>query len=356
MDFDFSGITQAFNQVKNAVMNYTEYEIKVRDATNNDPWGASSTLMNEISLATWHFNHFSEIMTTIYKRLEDSSSGEWRKVYKALQLLEFLLKNGSDQVIDSVKTHSRDVGVLENFHYIDEKGKDQGINVRHRAKEILVLINDPTKLEQERAKAKENKSKYTGVSSTGLSFSSNHATQFSSQQSSNFSSFNQKKKSESTSEKELTSKKESLKKNKDPPPVQEVDLLNFDDAPAQVTKDVVDDWGEFTAASSKSPVPLSVEITNNNDDFGDFTSAAPSAGVNHKNSIFADFESFAPQSSGNTSNTLLQNTTENTPIEKKEYSQSADPYSKLVNLDSLMFTSKNTGPSLADLTRAKQEL
>lgn len=35
-----------------AVMNYTEMESKVREATNNEPWGASSTLMQEIANGT----------------------------------------------------------------------------------------------------------------------------------------------------------------------------------------------------------------------------------------------------------------------------------------------------------------
>lgn len=35
-----------------AVMNYTEMEAKVREATNNEPWGASSTLMQEIANGT----------------------------------------------------------------------------------------------------------------------------------------------------------------------------------------------------------------------------------------------------------------------------------------------------------------
>lgn len=37
---------------KNAVLNYTEMESKVREATNNEPWGASSTLMQEIARGT----------------------------------------------------------------------------------------------------------------------------------------------------------------------------------------------------------------------------------------------------------------------------------------------------------------
>ncbi|MCJ1293133.1 Epsin-3, clathrin recruitment and traffic between the Golgi and endosome [Xylographa carneopallida] len=40
-------------KVQNAVMNYTEMEAKVREATNNEPWGASSTLMQEIANGTY---------------------------------------------------------------------------------------------------------------------------------------------------------------------------------------------------------------------------------------------------------------------------------------------------------------
>ncbi|GAB1206639.1 hypothetical protein APSETT445_005329 [Aspergillus pseudonomiae] len=39
-------------KVQNAVMNYTEMEAKVREATNNEPWGASTTLMQEIANGT----------------------------------------------------------------------------------------------------------------------------------------------------------------------------------------------------------------------------------------------------------------------------------------------------------------
>ncbi|KAL2363679.1 hypothetical protein RJZ56_003386 [Blastomyces dermatitidis] len=45
-------IKAGVRKVQNAVMNYTEMEAKVREATNNEPWGASSTLMQEIANAT----------------------------------------------------------------------------------------------------------------------------------------------------------------------------------------------------------------------------------------------------------------------------------------------------------------
>ncbi|KAJ3154365.1 Epsin-3, clathrin recruitment and traffic between the Golgi and endosome [Geranomyces variabilis] len=166
---DVYSITSAINKVKNAVYNYTEFEIKVRDATNNEPWGASSTLMQEIASGTSHYTHFNEIMDTIYSRFHEKGGAEWRQIYKALQLLDYLIKNGSERVIDSVREHIYELKAMRSFQYIDEKGKDQGINVRHRAKEIAELLSDNEKIKAERKRAKENRQKYTGMSSGGSS-------------------------------------------------------------------------------------------------------------------------------------------------------------------------------------------
>lgn len=43
-----------FRKAQNVVFNYTEMEGKVREATNNEPWGASSTLMDQISQGTYN--------------------------------------------------------------------------------------------------------------------------------------------------------------------------------------------------------------------------------------------------------------------------------------------------------------
>ena len=44
-------------------------------------------------------------MPMIYKRFTEKSAEEWRQIYKALQLLEFLIKNGSERVIDDARSH-----------------------------------------------------------------------------------------------------------------------------------------------------------------------------------------------------------------------------------------------------------
>lgn len=58
-------------------------QIKVREATSNDPWGPSATIMAEVADLTYNVVAFSEIMQMIWKRLNDHGKN-WRHVYKAL--------------------------------------------------------------------------------------------------------------------------------------------------------------------------------------------------------------------------------------------------------------------------------
>lgn len=144
-------------------MNFTEMEAKVREATNNEPWGASSTLMQEIANGTFNYQTLNEIMPMIYRRFTEKTAEEWRQIYKALQLLEFLIKHGSERVIDDARSHITLLKMLRQFHYIDQNGKDQGINVRNRAKELAELLSDVDRIRAERKKARSTRGKYTGL-------------------------------------------------------------------------------------------------------------------------------------------------------------------------------------------------
>lgn len=162
-------IKAGVRKVQNAVMNYTEMESKVREATNNEPWGASSTQMQEIADATFNYQTLNEIMPMIYRRFTEKSAEEWRQIYKALQLLEYLIKHGSERVIDDARSHLTLLKMLRQFHFIDLNGKDQGVNVRHRAKELAELLGDVERIRSERKKARANKQKYTGAEGGGFS-------------------------------------------------------------------------------------------------------------------------------------------------------------------------------------------
>ncbi|XP_034449946.1 epsin-2 isoform X1 [Hippoglossus hippoglossus] len=154
-------------QMKNMVNNYSDAEKKVREATSNDPWGPSSSLMSEIADLTYNVVAFSEIMSMIWKRLNDHGKN-WRHVYKALTLLDYLIKTGSERVALQCKENIFAIQTLKDFQYIDRDGKDQGINVREKSKQLVVLLKDEERLKGERSQALKTKERMAQVS-TGSS-------------------------------------------------------------------------------------------------------------------------------------------------------------------------------------------
>lgn len=83
-------------------------------------------------------------------------------------LLNYLVRNGSERVVTSSREHIYDLRSLENYTFTDEGGKDQGINVRHKVRELIDFIQDDDRLREERKKAKKNKDKYIGMSSDAM--------------------------------------------------------------------------------------------------------------------------------------------------------------------------------------------
>ncbi|KAK5887707.1 hypothetical protein CesoFtcFv8_016288 [Champsocephalus esox] len=157
-------VRELVDKATNVVMNYSEIESKVREATNDDPWGPSGQLMGEIAKSTFMYEQFPEVMNMLWTRMLKDNKKNWRRVYKALLLLAYLIRNGSERVVTSAREHIYDLRSLENYHLIDESGKDQGINVRQKVKEMVEFVQDDDRLREERKKAKKNKDKYIGVS------------------------------------------------------------------------------------------------------------------------------------------------------------------------------------------------
>lgn len=152
-------------QMKNMVNNYTEAEIKVREATSNDQWGPPSSLMSEISNLTYNVMTFNEVMGMIWKRLNDHGKN-WRHVYKALTLLDYLIKTGNERVAKECRDNIYTIQTLRDFQYLDRDGHDQGVNVREKAKQLVALLRDEEKLKKERDQALKTKSRVVGVTSS----------------------------------------------------------------------------------------------------------------------------------------------------------------------------------------------
>uniref|UniRef100_A0A671Q038 Epsin-1-like n=1 Tax=Sinocyclocheilus anshuiensis TaxID=1608454 RepID=A0A671Q038_9TELE len=145
-------------------LNFILCFLQVREATSNDPWGPSSSLMSEIADLTYNVVAFSEIMSMVWKRLNDHGKN-WRHVYKAMTLMEYLIKTGSERVAQQCRENIYAVQTLKDFQYIDRDGKDQGVNVREKAKQLVTLLKDEERLREERIHALKTKEKMAQTSS-----------------------------------------------------------------------------------------------------------------------------------------------------------------------------------------------
>lgn len=158
----YENVTRKTEALRDAIISAPEGEVLVRQATNDEKWGPSGSLMLQIADMTHQFQHLPYISQALWDRLSERRDGRnWRTVYKALLLLDYVLKNGSEQFVNEARQHSRLVSDLSRFNYVDSEGVDRGISVRERAKIVYELIHDTKTLREERKKAKANRGKFT---------------------------------------------------------------------------------------------------------------------------------------------------------------------------------------------------
>ena len=69
---------------------------------------------------------------------------------QCLTVLDYLLHAGSENVVVYFRDNIYIIKTLKEFQYVDEYGKDQGANVRQKAKDITNLLTDEERLRQER--------------------------------------------------------------------------------------------------------------------------------------------------------------------------------------------------------------
>lgn len=65
-------------------------------------------------------------------------------------MLDYLLHAGSENVVIYFRDNAYIIKTLKEFQFLDEDGKDQGANVRQKAKDISNLLSDESRLRQER--------------------------------------------------------------------------------------------------------------------------------------------------------------------------------------------------------------
>ena len=142
-------LKKSIRSVKNIVGGYTDIQIKVRKATSNDSSPPPASLLQEIAASTYNSIDSVQIIDMLEKRLNDSGKN-WRHVYKALVVLDYLIHCGSENVVQYFKDNIHYVKTLKEFQFVNDNNRDLGLNVRNKVVDVLALLNDSQRLKDER--------------------------------------------------------------------------------------------------------------------------------------------------------------------------------------------------------------
>lgn len=151
-------MSMLLSSVKNFVTSPTE--LKVKQATDEDEnFGATATLMNEISVLTYSPKTLKEIIPIIKKKIllgynkRIINHKNCIMLLKTLTLVSYLMNNGSDDFVSWVKTN---IDVFTHLNKLSpnvaDKKNDSGImtQIIATSKDITLLINDDELLEKRR--------------------------------------------------------------------------------------------------------------------------------------------------------------------------------------------------------------
>ncbi|KAJ1445421.1 hypothetical protein M885DRAFT_453658 [Pelagophyceae sp. CCMP2097] len=137
-----------------------ETEKNVYEAINNKNWGASGSVLSDIARDTYSYDKFAKIFKIVWEA-GDSSPRNWRKIFKALMLAEYLVKNGCERCVDEIRDHSFRLRQLQEFNYYEER-VDRGQGVREKAKQIIELLADNEQIREKREESKKLRDKFVG--------------------------------------------------------------------------------------------------------------------------------------------------------------------------------------------------
>lgn len=161
-------VSQASEKVKEAAATLNKdspLEKNLKEATSDKNWGCSTTLLLEVAKASFDYNEYSIIMKAVWDGLSVKSC-RWRKIYKTLTLLEYLLKNGNEKVVDETRENLYKIKRFYDFHFTEE-GRDKGNGIREKAKIITDLVTDNEYLRAEKEISRRTRDKVVGIGCRG---------------------------------------------------------------------------------------------------------------------------------------------------------------------------------------------
>ncbi|WVZ91590.1 hypothetical protein U9M48_037740 [Paspalum notatum var. saurae] len=147
-----SGFLQdKYKQARLALGDVTPAELLAQEATNNDPCVPDAKTLACIADAAFDMDDCWRIAKVLHQRLSRAADWkEWRPVYKALVVLEFLLTHGPEDLPREFMPDVPAMHDLRSFNYVDDRGFNWGACMQRRTDSILALLTDAQRLRDAR--------------------------------------------------------------------------------------------------------------------------------------------------------------------------------------------------------------
>ena len=126
----------------------------VQEATNNEACVPDAKTLACIADAAFDMDDMWRIAKVLHQRLSRAADWkEWRPVYKALVVLEFLLTHGPEDLPREFLPDMPAMHDLRSFNYVDDKGFNWGACMQRRTDSVLSLLTDADRLREARRRA-----------------------------------------------------------------------------------------------------------------------------------------------------------------------------------------------------------
>ncbi|URD89839.1 ENTH domain [Musa troglodytarum] len=143
--------------------NVTRAELLAKEATSSKPWPPQDTgTLHGISEATFDIDDFYRVVDVLHGRFEKFNEKQWKKGYKALILLEYLLTHGPLSFADELASDKEVMQKMCNFHCYDEMGHNWGSTMKKKAERVLRLMEKGPFLKEERDRLRQTTRRIQG--------------------------------------------------------------------------------------------------------------------------------------------------------------------------------------------------
>lgn len=101
-----------------------EYKKILKECTSNENWNISNSKLQVLADHTYNWEDYNVIMKHLWTKVQ-SKPKDYRRIFKALSTMDYLVKNGAPRVVQDIKDDLYKIRTYNNFAY-SENGTDHG--------------------------------------------------------------------------------------------------------------------------------------------------------------------------------------------------------------------------------------